>query len=475
MATPQDNTYTVSAGDPVVAGYYIVPPWAPNPGQFVTISYAKNAHPLGDPAVLEQISPQYQSWNPGGVGTGECGPWGGKTPSNIYHFTSILSYSGMCFSPELRKYIGYGAGHAAVCIPAPFSFDLETLAWEWLSVPIPSDGFTLTQGVAANAATVALYYPSTQFDTTWGEWIGGYSGWPSGYEQPGLIFPETSHTYNNLMIIPAIKYGNNNGALLLVNSPTGDTTGTDMKTSHIYDFDTRQFIRTANRQSTVGNSAGGMCYDAASNTAYACSNGSSTTRSSLEVLDIPTKTWSTKTCSNISITIESGGMRSHPDSNLIMMFTPIDSGGNPTYLGIKHKIYAASTTSILAGGFTWTVLTVSGSNWPLRTDGTIQQIGWCYCPLDKSFYTVNGVNASTTVWKLAPPSGAVTTNDYLTGTWTISALSMTSGQLISMRAASNFNDSYVYNRVQWDVTSSSFLWTTDYNEGPVQAFRPPGV
>lgn len=477
MASPQNNTYSALTNRDIVAGYYSTPSWAPAAGQFVNVSYATHSHPQGLPAVLEEISPQYQSWNPRGVGTGPVGPWGGAAPAILYNFYQITDYCGMTFSPSLRKYIGFGAGHASICVTAPYAFDLATRSWEWMSVPIPSDGFTKLNGQPATASTVATYYPPAQFDTTWGDWNGSYSGWPEGFAQPGKIFPETGHSYTSLLTIPGPKYGNENGALLVVSSPTGATTGTDMIGSHLYDFDSRSFLRTTNRPISTGNTAGGLSYDPTTNKVYMCTWTSSAPRNTMDVLDVATKTWSTRTSTNyVELMQDSGGMVTYPDANIVMLFTQATPAGVPSFSGTTHLIRAASISAINNNNFTWSTIAVSGSSWPLRGDGTLSSIAWAYCPLDKCLYAVNGRNNSTSIWKISPPPSAMSTSDYLTGTWTISQVTMTSGALYCYnRIGSPTVSSYVYNRLQWDNESSSFLWSSDYYGGPVQAFRPPGV
>jgi hypothetical protein len=448
-----------------------VPPWQPSAGSCASISYAKGAHPTGN-AVLEEISTAHQAWNPDAPAVG---PWGGVVPQATYGFYTINAYCGAAWSETLRKVIFFGAGHAAVCVPVPFAFDLATLSWEWLAEPVPSDGYTLLDGAQADASAVAVEYGGTQFDTAWGDWQGSYSGWPSGFEKPGKVFPETGHSYSMLVVVPGASYGNTNGALLWAGNPTGSTTGTDMKCSHFFDLDTGSFTRCANKHANNGNAAGGTAFDVANNKVYFFGHVSSTVKAAMSVLDVATKTWSTKTASAaIDLPIDTGGMRVHAPSGLLLFFCPERADSVAAYDGIRHRIYAVETSAVISGTFTWAVLTVSAASWPLHTNGKISGIGWEYCPVNKSYYAVNGVNGSTTLWKLAPPVGAVTAGDHLSGTWTVSSETF-SGSLISKTQNGANGDSFVYNRLKWDALSSCLLWFSDYYEAPVQAIRPTGV
>ena len=72
----------------------IVPGPVLTPGSVEPIGYAAGAHPQGLPAVLEQISPKYQSWNPL---PGTEGPWGrvGVNPI-VFGFDKAFSFCGIC-------------------------------------------------------------------------------------------------------------------------------------------------------------------------------------------------------------------------------------------------------------------------------------------------------------------------------------------------------------------------------------------
>lgn len=470
-------SYNCPSGRVLAAGKTYTPSWAPSAGEIKTISYAAGTHPLGSlaGAVLSEIDPVHQSWNPAAPGVG---PYGGT--SGNYFFSSINSYGGACFNTDSRQIVCYGAGHVAFNVPAPFAFDLNDLRWKWLDAPLPIDGLDLLRaagvGIPANQATVQIYYPSTQYDYNWGDWNGDWPGWPAGYERPGKIQPNPGHSRARLQHIPASAFGNTKGALFWNASGTGVLTGVNAYSSHLFDYDAASWAR-ANQQipTSAPGSSGGSIYDAVSKKVILAGNiGGS---NSVWVFDTAAKTWATRTGTNALTTgVDHGGNVNHLASGLCIAPCSRNSGGTASAGadGITYQFWACSIAAIAgAGSFGWSQLTVAlgaGATWPLNASGNNDFIGWSYCPADGCLYTVNGVNGSSNYWRLKPPAGAVSQSDYLSGTWTLDKLTFSSGSL-----SSPGTKSFVFNRLSWDSKSRSFIWFPDSINGPVQAFRPAGV
>lgn len=444
------------------------PTWAPSAGNSAAIGYARGTHPSSLPATLEEISTQYQTWNPSAPAVG---PWGGVA---AYPFTTIMAFGGGCWAPSVRKWIGYGAGHVAVNVPVPFAFDEATLSWQWLDTPPPSDGLALSG--TALAADIAAAYPAGQIDSAWAEWQGGYSGWTAGYERPGKIFPEPGHSRYGLLFIPGAVHGNTNGAVLLVISSTGKNSGGDVQLGHYFDIDSNAWARTTNRRAASGTSAvAAIFFGGSVNRAFALCHSSSTNKSALDVYQPSGKTWSvTNATAAVPLSVEGGGMGAHLTSSLLLFFAPERADGTAAFDGVRHRVYAVDAATAAAGSHTWTRLTVSAASWPVGADSTIGRIGWSYCPDNGCFYAINAIDSSATLWKLSPPSSAVTQADHLSGTWTVTTETL--GTAVRARAANGSGSgSSTYNRLTWDAASKCFLWVEDYNQARVQAIHPAGV
>lgn len=472
MATPVTDAYSRSSGGVSAEGRLHAPAWSPVAGEIKTISHAAGAHPNGahGGAVLSEIDSAWQSWNPNYPAPG---PWGYTPPD--YYFGSITAYSGLAFNSDTRQLVGYGGGHAAVCVPAPWAFDLNDLTWKWLDVPVPSDSLAAPRhhghSPPFTQAQIELFYPAAQHNYVWGDWNGDWPGWPSGFGRPGKIFPEPGHSRGTLVHIPAASLGNAKGALLKTDAPTGSNGGTNAKSSHLFDFAASAWSRTVNQHSVTTSSGVGVIHDAHANKVLMALGGP------VDVLDVPTRTWSIKTASNaFTMAVDNGTHNLHLASRIYLAMIRTDAAGNAANeydsggTGVRHRINAAHVDDILSGRFSWTTLRVTATTtWPLRTTGSNFTIGWAYCPLNECLYCVNGCSGSTSLWKLSPPAGAATKADYLTGVWTITEEKMTRG---SLNAPGN---SMVFNRLNWDAKSKSFIWTSASIGGAVQAIRPLGI
>lgn len=469
MASPVGDSYAVVSGGVIAAGCAYAPSWSPAAGEIKTISYAAGAHPNGSHggAVLEEISPSYQSWNPAAPA---AGPYGGT--SGNWFFSSILDYCGAAFNESTRQVVCYGAGHSAFNVPAPFAFDLHDLTWKWLDTPLPIDGLDQiranSKGVPPSQADIELYYPASQYNYSWGDWSGDYSGWPSGFGRPGKIQPNPGHSRAKLIVIPAASAGNGLGSLLWTAQGTGVLGGVNAVSSHLFSFDAPGWSRCSNQISSLLSSGSGLgiVHDPVSNKVFIA--GESNASSRVGVLDVATKTWSLKNATNTCISnVDGGGAVRHESLGLFLLPYAKDAGGAVAYNnGVTFGMYACPLADMAgSGSFAWTNLTVTGAAWPLNGVGNNNYIGWKLCPADGCLYTVNGVNGSNKYWKMTPPAG-----DPLTGTWTVTEHTFSTGTLTSPGVTSK-----VYNRLQWDKRSRSFIWIADSINAGVQAFRPEGL
>jgi len=474
VATPGIDHYACPSGSILAAGRGVVPAWAPSAGQIKQISQAPGYFGTNQGATCAEISPAYQSWNPNAP---NLNPYNAGNVS--YGWFSHYGYCGSSFNSDTRQIVMYGAGHASINVCAPYCFDLKDLRWKWLDTPLPFDGFELVldSGIPQppTKAQMESYYPPEQYDYDWGDLNGSWSGWPSGYGRAGKIQPVPSHTRAGMVHLPASLVGNSKGALLLAGSYTGVLANSGNFGGHIFDYDTQTWSRLNQRPTSP---LGSPVFDAQTRKVVYFGNGeiASTT---YRVLDVDARTWTTRTASASAFyTTDGGGQLLHKASRLHIVPAHVDDAGTSSWTTrdawVRYRFFATPFDAIVgSGSFARTELTVNAvTTWPLTSLGNNQYLGWSYCPVDKCLYIINGEHGSNKYWRLAPPVGAVTQNDYLTGTWTLTEHAFVSGAVQSPGARPR---SMMYNRMQWDAVSRSFVFWPDEITGPVQAFRPEGI
>jgi hypothetical protein len=292
-----------------------------------------------------------------------------------------------------------------------------------------------------------------------------------------------------LVWVPGSAWGNTNGAVLNLNSPSGRGPGTDFLTRYYFDLDDSLWKHTTNYRTEIVTYCGGAVWFGGSvNRLFAQTSTASTLRDVIDVLNPSTKTWmASKSTSAVTVHYGCGGLGAHLASGLLLKFNSITSGGVETYASsVGVRVYAASASAIVAGeynnatngsaSFTWQALTVTASSWPTTyINNQVEAIGWCYCPRNGKFYATNGRHNTTTLWVMTPPVGAVTQSDYLNGTWTVTTETISPG-IPNYDGAGNPNGTaYPYNRLVWDEVAGCLLWFGTWIEGRPIAIHPQGV
>lgn len=473
-ASPE--TYVIASGEPLGAGRFVAPDWAPAAGEIKTISKAAGYFGTSGGAVFGEINPAYQVWNPWAPSEGawytETLPSTGVESSRFlgfgsggYYWGSIMTFAGAAFDTDSRRIVQYGAGHAAPNVTAPFAFDLADLKWKWLDTPLPWKGYW-GMGSPPSETDRTYRFPNGEIDYDWGEVVGGKFAEFPAYDRPGIVQPIPSHGRNRLLHVPAAILGNAKGALLNAGLATGVLSGTYSYQSHIFDYDTSRWRRTQNNFPVASGdtTARGYALDPETRTAVMYGGGSI-----FRVIDFDTETWrAIRTASNsFSGANDRGSIHFLPIPRLLVAALP--NGDTAIHFG------AVAYDDVLgSSAFSITTLNVAAQSFPLTLagsyPGTNMGIGFGYCPVDGCLYSINGSGGSNKYWKLSPPPGAVTTSEYLSGTWTLTEHTFASGAL-----ALPGSQSWVFNRLNWDRKSRSFLWFSDSSTGPVQAFRPAGV
>lgn len=447
------------------------PGWAPAAGRIVSIGYTAGKHPRGRGATLAEISPAHQSWNPNAP---SLSPYNAGIASYGWH--TNYGYCGSSFNTDTRQIVMYGAGHSSINVPAPYCFDLNDLRWKWLDRPLPFDAFKCIRDKGYShpptRGQMEGCYPPEQYDYDWGDLDGSWSGWPEGYGRPGKIQPVPTHTRDGMVHLPASVIGNSKGALLFCGAYTGVLANAGNFGGHVFDYDTQTWSRLNQRPPSP---LGSPVFDGQTRKVVYFGNGGNTTNI-YRVLDVDRRTWITRNASaSCFYTTDGGGQLLHKASRLHIVPAHVDANGTSSWGTrdgwIRYRFFATPFDAIVGTGhFACTELTINvASSWPLTSQGNNRYLGWSYCPEDACLYIINGENGSNKYWKLTPPAGAVTHHDYLTGTWTLTVHAFVSGTLSSPGGRPR---SMMYNRMQWDVESRSFIWWPDSIDGPVQAWRP---
>jgi hypothetical protein len=477
------------------------PLWSrPAPGTSAQIGYAKNAHPLGLPATYSQLDPvNFAAWNPGPA----SGLWAGSGTKGNKPWSSANAFGGAFWSESLQCYVKNGGGHVAFCPTTPQLYNAATLAFEWAAIPLPADGLSLVPAITS-ASQIDTTYPAGYADTSWGEWLGSYTGNAAQYRQPGKIFPFSVHSYYGCFTVPGSAHGNVNGALIICSAGTGngEATGSNPANSinacHHFDLDTRVYERAANKRTGAWSAAsGGTCYHPGVNRGFACTSGPTAAISGIDVYEPSTRTWSTSTITNLGAnqvvaTADAGGLApwyspAFPQG-LLLKFVPQNASGVPTRNSATSvQIWAISAVAALSNGGTFTRLNVNATSWPeiLAADSgdmvgpTCAAIGWAFVPPLARHFAVNGQHGSNTLWKLSPPASASTLADLLTGTWTVTTETLTGPGLESKRATfdgeTGTGGRFVYNRLAYNAAKNCLMYMPEGINQRVSVLTPAGL
>ena len=452
----------------------MLPSWRPAAGDAAVITGS---------TVLYDIRPSTQAFDPG------TEPW--KT-SNNYTFSTITGYCGGAWIDELRMYVSHGGGHASYCVPAFYRWAAETLDWAWLQDPLPTDGMSaaISAGGIGGDVTTARSTAATaygdKFDADEWHYLGSGS-WPTGFGQPGVIQPEAAHSYFGNVWVPGSSWGNANGAVLKLYPGSGRAPDCLVPTRHYFDLDTNEWGLTANFRSNPSAAAGGSIYFGGSiDRVFSCTNTSGGAyRSQLDMLTPSTKTWSTVSTSNeIILWVYSGGFIAHLDSTLLIWCPPAtsQSAAAQTSTGAtQHQFWAVDAAALKAGSSpSWAQLTISnpGGTWPLKTPSGYTSCGsvrWTYCPENGKCYAINGNHNSTSLWELAPPSGATDRASYLAGTWTVTEHTLATGIPCGSTGSATGGTNEPYDRLVWSTRDRCLLWFDFWYQNRPVAITPPGM
>ena len=434
----------------------VVAPWRPAAGTIANISL--NTRVAVDPKLDSLANPN---------GAGNTPPW--EQGAAWIHMTD---YCGAMLAKDVGAhgtYMQYGAaGHSAVGACFWIGFDLDDRTWKRIGKrPLPSDCFQLA---AADPFNVGTYYPAGQLDPTWGEWQGGWSGWPSGFAQPGYNPPEGAHTRNSFTYRPSSKAGNTHGQILTFWQPTGKTSGTVIRGGFVWDADTGNFSRQSTLRPGGGSAVGGMAYFESLDVVVGLNMESSGFVSWVDVLDCTSMASVRRTVSNAPNVFYDSTSFAHPVGNLYVI-----CNHKLTANAVPAEFWAIDADALKTGtASAWSQLTVTAGSWPVGGAGITGTVGWSFCPANGCYYAVNRVDGSNKLWKLTPPAGTSKASQ-LSGTWVISEETLAGVTLDGRLASGISGTSFDYNRLQWSDYGQCFIWTPDYVDGNVQAIRPMGV
>lgn len=410
------------------------------PGSITNISLNTRAdiNPRND-ATLNPLFPNRAPWE-ASVG------WGAS---------ALSAYCGAVMATHLGAQgtlLQWGApGHStnleATCW---LGFDVATRRWKLITRPLPNGVFAAYQAGVTPA-------PS-QLDHTWGDWKGDSVDWPAAFRQPGYDPPAGSHTRNSFVYVPPTVAGNAHGKVVVAWHPTGNTSGTGLRGSWLWDADTGLFSRTANLKPSAGSAVGGLALIPDAGVVLGHNSPATFTSNVIDVLDLATATWTRRTAtSSLGLAIDS--------TNFIVgdLFVHVHNDASATPMTFS----AAPISAIRTGSaWSWSPLTVSATSWPTKGTSTFTT-QWTRCPENDAFYAVNRTGGSHTLWKLTAPAPPNDTAGLLSGTWRITTETL-SGDPLEDAA-------FDYGRLQWVPALHAFLWLGDLHTSPVQAIRPSGL
>jgi hypothetical protein len=410
---------------------------------------------------LQDVDPRYDPLaNPNYP---EPAPWEIHRQT-VLDWTHITDYAGSLLVPSIGSsgtLMLYGAaGHSAV--NACFWVGFDVASRTWLRVgrrPLPSN---MLSGFEAGAV------PSPDsFDHTWGDYDGGWSGWPAGFSQPGYNPPEGGHTKGTMFYRPSQAAGNGNGQIFTNWQPNGVNSGNQIRGAHVWDLDSMLPARQGSLRPGPGDNIGCMHYIDSADCIIGWNQVSSLNLSFLDHYDCRTGVWTRRTgISNPpygqvqSTSFVCGG--------LVVLVTHSFTANSP----LPMRFFALPVAAAVAGlPVAWQELVVDANVWPFKTNNLTTMVTWALCPEDGALYAVNGRSGSQLLYRLTPPAGG----DYekLNGIWSLTSQTMDGEGL-------NYCE-FLYNRLQWSTSLRAFLYVGDTGSGEasptvtVQAIRPGGL
>jgi hypothetical protein len=472
----------------------------PAPGTAAPIGFPAKRHPQGLPATLTELDPvNFKAWNPGPG----SGPWAGSGTRGGKGWHTANDYGGVTWVQSQRLAVHAAAGgHVAFCPGAPYAYDVAAQAARWLAQPIPHDGLSRCPGAITTPEAIAALYPPEQFNTAWGEWLGGFEGIAPALRQPGRVAPLNAHTYMVDFWVPGQAAGNRDGVVVHASGCTGNLENTGVAASHLFDLDTGRWRRAANHRSDrFGGSAGAAIYHPGVQRGLYVTATSSKPRDTVDVYEPARERFVSVSTRNPTVALVDGcglgaflpnaemtatARSSAFAEGLLLNFVPVNAAGVPTYdRAVAQRIDAVSARALIDGTGAWSTLKVEATSWPMlaadvcgdiSSGPTTAAIGWCFCPPLACFFAVNGQQRSTTLWKLEPPPGARNIAELLGGRWLLSTETLTGPGLLARRTASTVPGTrFVYNRLVWDDVARCLIWFPEnFNDGPT-ALTPRGL
>ncbi len=390
-------------------------------------------------------------------------PW---NPPNSAAWTSVTDYCGSVFAAQLGAsgtLLQYGgAGHSAINALCWIGFDVATLTWRRFGPrPLPTNGlYGYRTGITPDPAA---------FDHAWGDWDGGWTGFPATFRQPGVRVPEGGHTRNSFVYRPAAASGNRSGQVVIGWHATGVNSGTGVPTQHTWDADTGAWSRHANRRPNFGSSVGALVYHEALDVVTGACVEFTSGATAIDVFDCRSRAWARRV-------MNSGGRSHRIDAT---GFSWRDANGVSWHVVCQHwgelwppmQFYAVSADDLAANRPTpWLDLNVTAGSYPADRNRLSFTVSWARCPVDGCYYAVNREHGSRLLWRLVPPSSGE-----LRGAWVITAEVLSGEALDGRRSNGTGSTAFDYSRLQWAPALSAFLWTSDFVGADVQAIRPGGI
>ena len=344
---------------------------------------------------------------------------------------SIFAFSGPAgFANNIGVHgslIYNGGGHGDSGDNSVYAFDIASREWRRLVNP------------HEKPQMLTASYPPANFDITWGD-----------YTDTGNT-PHQPHTYAFNQIV---KINGQEHLFMPVSAAAGQQPWNYAGSHKVnLEADNPHWERHILGNTPVG-PAGYTAYDTLRNRVYLFTATATTSATNIRYFDLNTGTFGTITGGGLDYAVviessgcyhEAGDLLVHARSNaydpgdIQIRFIRCDQLGTvnfttPTQVGTKAK----------------------------NSTGSSGGMGIVYCPLDKALYMTSDMG----IWKLSPPPGAVTPEDYRSGTWTWSQPTL-SGE----NSLITFNQ-FQYKMMHWCDEYGVFIGMENTPPGAVWAFKP---
>ena len=411
-------------------------------------------------------------------------PW---MNTSDWAYQGLAHYSGAAFSSTYGTMGGYvlsGGGHAGYFGGEVYVYDIGANRWRRLNFPYENSTRTGVMQSFRNYVEANPYRLSPSMRGAVG--LGG-SSWvaPAGFDPVwgdwDARFPEGTETYDLLEVVPPALGGATVGTLVMLGSGSMAGWGRIGRGIWKCPLGTGKWARVTQIPSTVrvNSGDGGTCLDPRRGVFYQLHEGAN-----VYAFNFRAKTYTWLSAFPNVVTVDSCCTFHQAADLLIYMRTYLNRGATPNQELPRLYAWSPVTRTTMRLNCVGQIPSYSGTP---ATGFASRTMGVEYCPANKALYTFSlkrtpiydGISDRFSVWRCMPPAGAVTTQDYLAGTWTWrldngAGSGYTGVTLTASQMRYHFQIG-CYNRFRWVPSMGAFIATTYNGDGGIIVVKPKGV